>query len=229
MKDKDLAPGITNTVQLRVTLSVCHGAQPLQLGHGFHYGEGRNIHFTTVKVLLSGFRMTGAGGEVLGDLGSTPVLIEPDGRSEVLLGAVPAVPLGGLYFHGGVGGDLDQGPVVGASWPLDRTDMLVGDDQAQGRYMLRVEGFVDLDGDGLFTLGADTTFHYAPYGIVPPAWCSVGPGVQEQVVAGGMVTRELKLDLMLLLLGVDLLADPVAEGQDSIALLLERNLSTAFR
>lgn len=229
MKDKALPPALANEGEVWLTADLRYGAQPFQSGQGYPYGQGRTLHLTTMKVLLSDFRMADVEGRLLGHFEDVSVLIDPEGPSTFVLGTMPAVGLGELAFQLGLHEGLDRLPAVSATWPLDRTDMFVDGDPARGRYVLRLEGFVDLDGDGVYSVGADTAFRYTPHGKPDPTRGMVQAPAGQQVIAGTKVDRELVLDVMLLLLGVDVLAHPVADGTDSVAMQIERNLSIALR
>jgi hypothetical protein len=229
MKETALPPTTVNTGELRLAFDLRYGLQPLERHQRYPYGDGHGVHFTMAKVMLSDFRVADTHGRLLGEFKGAPMLLSIDGPEQVVLGTLPAVALGGLSFRAGLNDSLDRLPATPGAWPLDQEDMLVAGDHAQGRYVLRLEGFVDLDGDGVFTAGADTAFAYTPHAIPLPTWCAVAPVAPEVLRPGGSVVRSLVLDVKLLLLGVDILDHPVADGADSVALQLERNLSIAFR
>ncbi len=227
MKDKALPPDQPNTGDVRLTFDLRYGAMPFQLGHGYLFTEGRTIHFTKVKVLLSGFHMLDATGRTVGTASDVPIMIDADGPAEVPLGPMPAVPLGDLGFRLGLHAALDQAAVSNAAWPLDQADMLVDNDPAYGRYTLLLEGFIDQDGDGVFAAHSDRAFSYRPYGQAVPTWCTVSPVAPQSLGPGGHITRNVRLNVLFMLLGVDVINDPLSQGQETMATTVLWNTGAA--
>jgi hypothetical protein len=228
MKDDALPPATPNTGTAWLAPEMRFGTLPFELHHGYLHGPGSRIHFTEVKVLLSDFRVAGPAGQSVAHLPDAAVMIAPGAVAPVHLGTVPAVALGDMHFQLGLHAGLDRLPMDKSSAPLGDPDMLVDGDPQQGRYTMRMAGFVDLDGDGIYTLGADTAFCYRPYGHLPavPGHVAMAPVVLRP---GGTVVRSMTLDVMDLLLGIDVLAGPHAQGTDSIATELLWNLALALR
>jgi hypothetical protein len=227
-KDTAEPPDQPNTGLVRVAPAMRYGALPFALHQGYLYGPGSHIHFTRAHVLLSDFRLATPGGQLMGEGGDAVLLIAPH-APVVDLGMMPAGAQGALHFRMGVPPPLDHAPPHGVPGPLGDTAMVVNGDPAAGRYIMRLEGFVDLDGDGVLTPGVDTVFSYRPHGIVPAMTGAVNGAPADMLVPGGALTRTITLDVMDLLVGIDVLGRPTAQGADSLARQLVWNLAVALR
>ena len=210
-KDHALPPQIPNGGHVELRLAMNYGSLPFVLGQGYLYPGDRTIHFTRLKVLFSGLGMVDDTHVLVDQFHRSVFMFDPQGPAVLALGSMPAGHMGDLVLRPGAAGVMGLDDPLNADWPLDDADMFVHGDPEQGRYILRLEGYVDMDGDGVFTPGVDSAFVHLPHGQPTPV-VQIAPAQQQTMAPGGHVTRILTLDVLFLLLGVDVLEQNEGPG-----------------
>ena len=218
LKDGQLPAPRTAEGPVDLRFELVAGMEPFSLGRTYLDGAGNMIRFTDLRFYLSGIHAYDDDGAMVADMQRAVVLVKgSDPVFQATLGSMPNGHIHELHFTGGVVQGQGMQGVGPGSDPLADPAMQGPD----GLIHLLVEGYVDRDADGHYTQGQDLPFRFAPSG--PQLLRDRHLHCHTDMIDGGGVLLGLRLDVRLLLLGLDLSAIP-AEGLDAHYTALMNNL-----
>ena len=222
--DHDTGGGSAATVHAR--LDFMHGANAFDINGIYSDGMGHAIQFTTLKFYASDFHMEDDGGATVAEFHDKVVLFDgatPTASFE--LGTMNAGHIHEVHFNLGLDSTVNHADPTTAAYPLNIPGMHWSWNPAAGYKFLNMEGHVDGNGDGDFDDAADLTFTYH---CATDALLSEDHFHFHQDVNGGAVTVTGKLDVAVLLMGLDLLTNSVAMGGGPNNVQAMSNLVTAI-
>jgi hypothetical protein len=238
-KDEDPAPPTTppaaTTGTVRLSMDIMNGTVPFDINATYNDGAGNAIRFTTLKFYMSGTHVTNDAGATTGSFPNTYILVDAaqSGMNTFTLGNMDAGHVHELHFTLGLDEATNRADPTVAAHPLNIPGMHWSWNPNAGYKFMNMEGFVDLNGNGTYEAGTDSTFQYhcaqnVAQAAAAPVLRESDIHVHSDLVVGQTLTVEAKLDVVALLAGVDLLATPVAMGNGAGNQLLMNNLVTAI-
>lgn len=207
-------------------LNFMHGANAFDINAIYSDGMGHAIQFTTLRFYASDFHMEDDGGATVAEFHDKVVLFDgatPTASFE--LGTMNAGHIHEVHFNLGLESAVNHADPTTAAYPLNIPGMHWSWNPAAGYKFLNMEGHVDGNGDGDFDDSADLTFTYH---CATDALLSEDHFHFHQDVGGGAVTVAGKLDVAVLLMGLDLLTNNVAMGGGPNNVQAMSNLVTAI-
>lgn len=209
-----------------VRFTFMHGLNAFDMNDIYSDGMGQAVRFTSLKFYASDFHLTDDNGSTVGEFHDEVVLF--DGATPTAsfdLGTMNAGHIHEVHFSLGLDSIVNHADPTAATYPLNIPGMHWSWNPAAGYKFLNMEGRVDGNGDGDLDDPEDVDFIYH---------CATDDLLTEdhfhfhQDVNGGMVTLDAKVDVSMLLLGIDLLANPVAMGGGPNNMTAMNNLAAAI-
>lgn len=228
------APAPSTQGSVRLSLEFTKGMMPFDFNAAHTDGAGNTIRLTTLKFYLSGAHLMDDGMATVAEFNSTYMLVDAAATSNMFtLGNVNAGHIHELQITMGLDSVTNYADPLNAAFPLNIPGMHWSWNPTAGYKFLNLEGYVDVNNNGVLDTGIDTPFQYhcaqnLSQGVAAPVLRHDDVHVHADLVAGGTLTIETKVDVIALLNGVDLLATPVAMGNGAGNQLLMNNLVTAF-
>ncbi len=220
LKDGVLPPRIPEEGPVRLSLEVRNGSIPFVLGTQTQDGAGNTIYITAFACYLSQVAFHDDSDVVVADYPASMILLDGSiPKMDHALGNMSNGHVHDIWFTAGTG--LQPDAVDDCTAP-DAQSMR--DPQGNSIHLL-MKGFVDRNGNGMFDSGADVPFEVRPSG--PNALRRRHFHLHADMVEGKPLSLGVKVDVRLILLGVDLLAEPVVTGDHPTAMAVMNNFATA--
>jgi hypothetical protein len=224
LKDGVLPPDRPAEGPVDLKVDLVAGTHAFDMGQLYLDGQGHAIRFTELKFYLSGVHFYDDDGSLAADMPEAVLLV--DGAQPSLtqrLGTMADGHIHDIHFTAGLGEELQSGGSHPPGHPLAHAAMQ--STGTGGRLHLLMRGYVDQDGDGHFDPDVDVPFEYRPHG--PEAFRDRHLHLHADMVNGVMPTLRLRVDVRILLFGMDLLEHPEASGGSDGAVMLMNNLMAA--
>lgn len=216
--------GGTALATISMKFNLVHGASAFDINTNYIDGAGHAMRFSTLKFYASDFRLVDDAGNTVADYGGKALLIDgttPNAAYE--LGSMSHGHVHDVHFKLGLNATLNHADPTVAPHPLNIPGMHWSWNPAAGYKFLNMEGHVDGNGDGDFDDVEDKTFTYH---------CATDALLREDHVhwhadVHGNTTLEAKVDVAVLLMGLDLLTNSVAMGANPNCVAAMNNLAAA--
>lgn len=223
------------TGSVALSLDFMNGMMPFDFDAAYTDGAGNNIRFTTLKFYVSGAHAMDDAGVTVASFNSTYILADaaqPD-QNTFALGTMDAGHIHQLHFTLGLDDATNRADPTLAEYPLNIPGMHWSWNPSAGYKFMNMEGYVDVNGNGIFEDGTDVAFQYhcaqnETQAATAPVLRESFVDVHMDVAAGSMVTIGAHVDVAALLNTVDLMTTPVAMGNGAGNQLLMNNLVTAI-
>jgi len=223
------------TGTVRLSMEFVKGMTPFDFNAAHTDGAGNTIRFTTLKFYVSGAHAKDDDGTTVGSFNSTYMLVDAAASSmnTFTLGSMDAGHIHELHFTLGLDEATNRADPTLAEYPLNIPGMHWSWNPNAGYKFLNMEGYVDVNDNGVFDDGVDVAFQYhcaqnVSQAANAPVLREADLHVHTDITAGSTVTIEAHVDVTALLAGVDLLTTPVAMGNGAGNQLLMNNLVTAI-
>lgn len=218
--------GGTAPANVNVRFNFMHGLNAFDINGIYADGMGHAIQFTTLKFYASDFHLLNDNGDAVAEFHDEVVLFDgatPNASFD--LGTMNAGHIHEVHFNLGLESTVNHADPTTAAYPLNIPGMHWSWNPAAGYKFLNMEGHVDGNGDGDFADAEDLVFTYH---------CATDALLTEdhfhfhQDVNGGTVTLDAKLDVAVLLMGLDLLTNATAMGGGAQNVTAMNNLAAAI-
>ena len=227
------APATTGT--LRLSVEFMNGMAPFDLDAAHTDGAGNNIRFTSLKFYVSGAKAMDAAGALAGSFNSTYMLV--DAATPLLnnftLGSMTAGHVHELHFLLGLDEATNRIDPLLADYPLNIPGMHWSWNPSAGYKFMSMEGYLDVNNNGVLDDGTDVLFEYhcaqnVSQAATAPVLRESQLMVHQDLAVGATVTVVSHVNMATMLTGVDLLATPVAMGNGAGNQLLMDNLAASI-
>jgi len=227
------APPGSSSATVRLALEFVNGDQPFNMNGTINDGQGNPIRITTLKYYMSAIHLTDDDGAMVAEYPSNVLLVDAESDNTFTLGSVNPGHIHQAHFTLGLANELNYADPTAAEHPLNIPGMHWSWNTNAGYKFLNLEGYVDVNENGVFDEGTDIAFTYhcaqnQTQAAENPVIRSAHIMAHSDVVAGATLTIEARLDMTTLLNGVDLAATPVAMGNGPGNQLLMDNLVNAI-
>ncbi len=214
-KDAETPPAPTptppTTGTVRISFEFVNGEDHFDMDHTYHDGAGNAVRFSTLKFYVSNISLSDDADNEVGHFEHAYLLVD-GGAAENLftLGTIPAAHVHEAHIHIGLESAVNHADPLTAEYPLNIPDMHWSWNPTAGYKFLNMEGHVDGNGDGDFDDAEDVafTYHCATDALLRETHVHIHANVN----AGATATMEAKVDVGVLLSGLDLMANPMAMG-----------------
>ncbi len=210
-------------VSLRVEF--VNGTRPFSAGMWSVDGAGAQVRFTTLKFYLSNIGLYDVDSNRISGISNSALLLDASRSVERYeLGRIPNGHIEEFKFVPG----LDRAFSCEAAFPHGHpyTDPSMQDPVDMERMHMRMAGYVDVNNDGHFDDGVDVAFDHALKGGATRPLRHFH--MHADMVDGSSLELAIQVDLRVLLLAVDMAADPSSEGDDALVDMLLNNLAIAI-
>lgn len=226
-------PATTGTLSLSVHFM--DGMDPFDFNAAHTDGAGNNIRFNSLKFYVSGAQALDAAGATAGSFNSTYMLVDAatPSMNTFALGSMEAGHVHELHFLLGLDEATNRADPTLADYPLNVPGMHWSWNPTAGYKFLSMEGYVDVNDNGIFDSGVDVEFEYhcaqnVDQAVNAPVLREAQLSVHQDLAAGEDLVVESHLNMQVLLTGVDLLSMPVAMGNGAGNQLVMDNLAAAI-
>lgn len=224
VKDGVLPPELKTEGSVYLDIDFVSGINQFDMGRSYLDGAGNSIRFTTLKFYLSDVNLQDPDSNVIGDAPGKMLLLDgsiPSTHHD--LGVIPNGHIEEIRFSSGLGRTIPCDEVFPLSHPLSDPSMQCAD--GNGRLHMLMQGFVDNNVNGVYDPAEDELFDYRPSGT-SASWPRHFH-MHSDMVDGTALTLALRVDVLILMLGVDLEAHPRALGDTPQGSALVSNLAQA--
>ncbi len=197
----------TATIQAR--FDFVHGTSAFDINAAYTDGAGHAIKFSTLKFYASDFILKDDAMNVVASYANTAVLADAANPVAQTIGTMGHGHIHEVHFSLGLNSTVNHADPVAATYPLNIPGMHWSWNPMAGYKFLNMEGHVDGNGDGDFDDAQDVPFTYH---------CATDALLREdhihfhRDVDGGTVVIAAKVNVALLMVGLDLLANATAMG-----------------
>lgn len=208
-KDADDDQPHDHNATIQARFDFVHGTNAFDINATYTDGAGHAIKFTTLKFYASDFVLKDDAGNTVASYPNTAVLADAANSAAQTIGTMGHGHIHEVHFSLGLNSAVNHADPTAAAYPLNIPGMHWGWNPTAGYKFLNLEGHVDGNGDGDFADAEDVPFTYH---------CATDPLLREdhihfhRDVDGGTVVIVAKLNVALLLSGIDLLASPTQMG-----------------
>jgi hypothetical protein len=217
----------TGTVNMAFNLFV--GDSPLDLSANYQDGAGHAIKFTKVKFYVSNVHLMDDNEVVLGHYEDTYILVDASNVNNTFtLGSLSPAEVHGAEITFGLGPDVNNSDPLTMEAPLNDPDMMWAWSTSAGRMFLKLEGRVDGNNDGDLEDSEDPTFLYHCLNLNDDLLRETHVHVHADVTAGATSTLSTKVDLGVVVSGLDLLMNPEAMDGGSQCVLAMDSLAASI-
>jgi len=229
-KDEETPPAPTpapTTANMRMSFNFVKGTAPFDFNALHQDGMGRTIRFNTLKFYVSDVHLEDDDMNQVADFHDTYILVDASASSNAFdLGTMAAGHVHMVNFALGLDAATNHADPINAPYPLNIPGMHWSWNPAAGYKFLNMEGIVDGNGDGDMDDSEDVpfTYHCATDALLREKHVHI----HADVAAGSTVTLAAKVDVQLLLSGLDLLTNSVAMGGGANNQAAMNNLVTAI-
>lgn len=210
-------------VSLRVEF--VNGTRPFSEGMWSVDGTGAQVRFTTLKFYLSDIGLYDVDSDRIGGIVNSELLLDASlSGARYSLGRIPNGHIEEFRFVPG----LDRSFSCEAAFPHGHpyTDPSMHDQNDMERMHLRMAGYVDVNNDGHFDEGEDVAFDHALKGGATRPLRHFH--MHADMIDGQALELGIRVDLRILLLAVDMAANPSSDGNDAFVDMLLNNLAIAI-
>jgi hypothetical protein len=144
------------------------------------------------------------------------------------LGSLSPAEVHGAEITFGLGPDVNNSDPLTMEAPLNDPDMMWAWSTSAGRMFLKLEGRVDGNNDGDMEDSEDPTFLYHCLNLNGDLLRETHVHVHADVMAGGTSTLSTKVDLGVVVSGLDLLMNPEAMDGGSQCVLAMDSLAASI-
>ena len=214
-KDEDAhahAPApVPTTAAMKLSFNFVRGIVPFNINNMYMDGAGNAIRFSTLKFYVSDVHLMDDDANMVAEYPAGYFLIDGAASSNVFdLGVMNAGHVHMVNFSLGLDAATNHADPLTAAYPLNIPGMHWSWNPTAGYKFLNMEGLVDGNGDGDVDDSEDVPFTYH---------CATDGLLREEsfhqhadVIGGSTVTLAAKVDVNMLLTGIDLLSASVAMG-----------------
>jgi len=210
-------------VSLRVEF--VNGTRPFSAGMWSVDGTGAQVRFTTLKFYLSDIALYDVDSKRISGITNSELLLDASRSVERYeLGRIPNGHIEEFNFVPG----LDRSFSCEAAFPHGHpyTDPSMQDQFGMERMHMRMAGYVDVNNDGHYDDGIDVAFDHALKRGAPIPIRHFH--MHADMIDGRSLELAIQVDLRILLLAVDMAANPSSEGNDALVDMLLNNLAIAI-
>lgn len=209
---------------VRLAVSFTNAGQPFGIGSTYVDPDGHNIRFTNLKFFLSKFHLSDDGGDVVGDFPDKIVLVDLAASQNLFtIGSLAPAHVHEVGFLAGLDSATRHMETILATPPLDDQDMWWNWDAGAGAFPIKVEGYVDANGDQAHNDG-EQVFEYHVFGpTLQPALTHLH--LHANVAAGSTHTLHATVDIPTLLDGIAIGSE---HGAGPVNVQLLQNLASAI-
>ncbi|MCW5900435.1 MAG: hypothetical protein KIT10_14315 [Flavobacteriales bacterium] len=229
-KDEPLPPTPDPTpteATIRMAFHWKSGLADFNINNTYQDGAGNPVRFTFLKFYASDFHLTNDDGAQVAEFHNKVLLVDAASSNNTFtLGTMPPGHVHEVHLVLGLDSATNHADPMQAPYPLDQPNMHWFWNPTAGYIFLKAEGYVDVNGNGSFDPGVDQGFEYH---------CATLALRREKhmhmhmdAMAGQTHTLEAQVDVNMLLMGLDLLANPVGHGGGANAQAMMDNLVTAI-
>ncbi|HOY29834.1 MAG TPA: hypothetical protein PLR96_12735 [Flavobacteriales bacterium] len=218
------APG---TVNMAFNLYV--GNNVLDLNSLYQDGAGHAIRFSKAKFYVSNVHLTDHDDNVLGHYEDTYILVDATNTSNTFtLGDLSPAEVHGAEITLGLAPEVNTSDPLVAEAPLNDPDMMWAWSTSAGRMFLKLEGRVDGNADGDVDDAEDFDFMYHCLNLNNDLLREIHVHVHADVTAGATAVLNSKVDLGVVVSGLDLLTNPEAMDGGAQCVVAMDSLATSF-
>lgn len=219
-------PPASADATVSVRFQFVHGSNPFDINANYTDGADHAVRFTTLRFYASDFHLEDDAGATVADFHDKVVLADgalPNQAYE--LGTMAPGHIHQVHFALGLDSATNHADPLAAPYPLNIPGMHWSWNPVAGYKFLNMEGHVDGNGDGDYEDVEDKVFTYH---------CATDALLREDHfhyhadVNGGAVTLVAKVDVAVLLMGLDLLTNSVAMGGGPNNVQAMNNLTAAI-
>lgn len=198
-----------HSATLQARFDFVHGTNAFDINGTYTDGAGHAITFTTLKFYASDFVMKDDAGNTVASYAGKAVLADAANSAAQTIGTMGHGHIHEVHFSLGLNSTMNHADPTIAAYPLNIPGMHWGWNPAAGYKFLNMEGHVDGNGDGDTVDPEDAAFTYH---------CATDALLREdhihfhRDVDGGTVVITAKVNVALLMTGLDLLANPMQMG-----------------
>ncbi len=230
-KDKPLPPDPTPPVDQQATISMSFGfvsgMNTFNMENAYADGAGNAIRFNKLKFYVSHVHLTDDDGGEVATFHDKYLLVDASTTSNVYtLGTMDPGHIHDVHFTLGMDSATNHADPMLAEFPLDQPDMHWFWNPSAGYIFLKAEGYVDVNSNGTFEQGVDQPFEYHCATLALRREKHLH--IHADVHGGETLTLAAKVDVNLLLTGLDLLTNHTAHGGGPNAAAMMDNLVTAI-
>lgn len=232
-KDEEAPPpagGGTTPAQgtVRMAFNLYHGAEVFHLDSIYHDGAGHAIKFNKVKFYVSNVHVSDHADNVLGHFEDTYILVDAaNAENTFTLGAIAPAEVHHAEITLGLGPDVNNTDPMTVEAPLNDPDMMWLWNAEAGRMFLKMEGRVDQNNNGLID-DDDLNFVYHCLNLNNDLLREIEVHVHADVASGATATLNTKVDLGVVVSGLDLLTNPEATNGGPQCALAMDSLATSI-
>lgn len=212
-KDEDApapAPAPSNAT-MKMSFNFVSGTSPFNMAANYTDGLGHAIRFSTLKFYVSDVHLEDDDSNMVAEYHDTYLLVDGSAASNVFtLGTMPPGHVHMVNFSLGLDSATNHADPLTAAYPLNVPGMHWSWNPMAGYKFLNMEGIVDGNGDGDVDDSEDIpfTYHCATDALLREKHVHI----HTDVTSGSTVTLAMKVDVQVLLNGLDLLTNSVAMG-----------------
>lgn len=225
LKDGVLPTKLPTEGDVSLRVEFVNGTRPFSAGMWSVDGTGAQVRFTTLKLYLSNIGLYDVDSNRISGIANSELLLDASRSVERYeLGRIPNGHIEEFKFVPG----LDRAFSCEAAFPHGHpyTDPSMQDQEDMERMHMRMTGYVDVNNDGHFTDGVDVAFDHALKGGATRPLRHFH--MHADMIDGSSLELAIQVDLRILLLAVDMAADPSSEGDDALVDMLLNNLAIAI-
>jgi hypothetical protein len=229
-KEEEQAPSNNNLQSAPAPISLrfqfVHGANPFDINATYADGAGHAVRFSTLKFYASDFELKDDDGNTVAAYPAKAVLADgsmPTAAYEI--GTMGAGHVHQVYFSLGLDSATNHANPTLAPYPLNIPGMHWSWNPAAGYKFLNMEGHVDGNGDGDFDDAEDQSFTYH---CATDALLRTDHAHSHADVGTTPVVLSVKMDVAVLMMGLDLLTTNVAMGGGPANVQAMNNLTAAI-
>lgn len=231
-KDEEAPPSGGGTAPTTGTVDMAfdlyHGDDVLDLNTLYQDGAGHVIRFDKVKFYVSNVHLSDHADNVLGHYEDVYILVDAANADNTFtLGSLSPAEIHHAEITLGLGPDVNNSDPMTVEAPLNDPDMMWMWSADAGRMFLKLEGRVDQNGDGVID-DSDLNFAYHCLNLNNDLLREIEVHVHADVTAGATATLHTKVDLGVLVSGLDLLNNPEAMDGGTQCVLAMDSLATSI-
>ncbi|MBK9176494.1 MAG: hypothetical protein IPM46_09175 [Flavobacteriales bacterium] len=198
-----------HTASIQMQFDFVHGADAFDMNGTYADGVGHAVRFSTLKFYASDFELMDDAHVTVASYMNKAVLADASASAAQEIGTMGHGHIHEVHFSLGLNSTLNHADPTTAAYPLNIPGMHWGWNPAAGYKFLNMEGHVDGNGDGDLDDPEDVafTYHCATDALLREAHLHI-----HRDVDGGTVVLTAKVDVAVLLSGLDLLTNSTAMG-----------------
>jgi hypothetical protein len=207
----DPAPAPPSQGTVRLSFAFMNGDDAFDMSATYQDGAGHGVRFSKLKFYVSDIHLSDDAGNEVAEFHDTYLLVDASAAENLFtLGSIDPAHVHEAHLTLGLEPDVNHADPLTAEFPLDQPDMHWSWNPTQGYKFLNMEGKVDGNDDGDFDDAEDVefTYHCATDDLLREAHVHI----HADVDAGATETMAAKVDVGILISGLDFAAVPMAMG-----------------